>query len=167
MKLSIITLLMTVLTTGFMTGIFFTWTNAVMPGIGKLSNLEFLKALQSMNRVILNPLFYISFIAPMVLFAMSLFFNYTLSSNSIFRLLFAAAIIYILGVFFITVLGNIPLNNLLDQSQLEMLNLEELQSLRTQIEVPWNQFNLIRTLSSFSSFVFLLIATFLLYQSDF
>ena len=33
-----------ILLTGVMAGIFFTWSNAVMPGIGKLGDLEFLHA---------------------------------------------------------------------------------------------------------------------------
>ena len=41
-----------ILLTGIMAGIFFTWSNAVMPGIGKLEDLEFLRAFKSMNRVI-------------------------------------------------------------------------------------------------------------------
>jgi len=155
---------MAILTTGFMAGIFFTWTNAVTPGIGKLNDLEYLKALQSMNRVILNPLFHIAFIAPILLLITSVFFNYAVTPVAVFRFILTATFIYISGAFLVTILGNIPLNNLLDQSNLETLNVEDLQKLRTQIEVPWNQFNLIRTLSSFTAFLFLLIATFLSYK---
>ena len=54
MKIEIIILASAILSTGLMAGIFFTWSNAVKPGIGKLSDIEYLKALQSMNRVILN-----------------------------------------------------------------------------------------------------------------
>ena len=54
MKIEIIILAFAILSTGLMAGIFFTWSNAVKPGIGKLSDKEYLKALQSMNRVILN-----------------------------------------------------------------------------------------------------------------
>ena len=56
MKTETIILAMAILLTGLMAGIFFTWSNAVKPGIGKLSDLEYLRALQSMNRVILNKL---------------------------------------------------------------------------------------------------------------
>ena len=57
MKTGSIILLLAILLTGLMAGIFFTWSNAVKPGIGKLSDIEYLKALQSMNRVILNNTF--------------------------------------------------------------------------------------------------------------
>lgn len=160
MKLSIITLLLATLSTGFMAGIFFTWTNAVTPGIGKLTNIEYLKALQAMNQVILNPLFYIAFMAPIIMLVSTLIFNYSIVSPTVFKLLLAAAIIYLSGTFLVTIMGNIPLNDLLDQSKLEVLNPDALEHLRIQIEQPWNRFNLIRTLSSFSSFLLLLIAIF-------
>ena len=51
MKIQILILASAILSTGLMAGIFFTWSNAVKPGIGKLSDLEYLKALQSSNRV--------------------------------------------------------------------------------------------------------------------
>ena len=54
MKTETIILASAILLTGLMAGIFFTWSNAVKPGIGKLSDLEYLRSLQSMNRVILN-----------------------------------------------------------------------------------------------------------------
>ena len=46
MKIQILILASAILSTGLMAGIFFTWSNAVKPGIGKLSDLEYLKALQ-------------------------------------------------------------------------------------------------------------------------
>ena len=42
MKTETIILALAILFTGFMAGIFFTWSNAVKPGIGKLSDLDFL-----------------------------------------------------------------------------------------------------------------------------
>ena len=45
MSMQPIVLAAAMLLTGIMAGIFFTWSNAVMPGIGKLDDLEFLQAL--------------------------------------------------------------------------------------------------------------------------
>ncbi|WP_103867387.1 hypothetical protein [Aquimarina sp. I32.4] len=61
-RIETIILMIAIVSTGGMAGIFFTWSNAVKPGIGKLTDLEYLKALQSMNRVILNTTFRIIFI---------------------------------------------------------------------------------------------------------
>ena len=40
MKIEIIILASAILSTGLMSGVFFTWSNAVKPGIGKLSFYE-------------------------------------------------------------------------------------------------------------------------------
>ena len=49
MKTESMILASAILLTGLMAGIFFTWSNAVKPGIGKLSDIEYLRSLQSMN----------------------------------------------------------------------------------------------------------------------
>ena len=43
MKTETIILALAILLTGLMAGIFFTWSNAVKPGIGKLSDIEYRK----------------------------------------------------------------------------------------------------------------------------
>jgi uncharacterized membrane protein len=148
----------TVLSTGLMAGIFLTWTNAVTPGIGKLNDLGYLSALQAMNRVILNPLFYIVFILPVLSLPILTAFNISTSGIYNSKLLFLATIIYWTGALLITLLGNIPLNELLNHTTLEKLSTGELSYLRDKIEVKWNTFNLIRTISSFSSFLFLILS---------
>ena len=60
--------------TGLMAGIFFTWTNAVKPGISKLRDLEYLKSFQSMNRVILNIPFKLLFIGAILFTAFLLLY---------------------------------------------------------------------------------------------
>ena len=60
--------------TGLSAGLCFTWGNAVTPGIGKLDDLGFLMAFQQMNRVILNPIFFIVFIGPFFLGIINSFF---------------------------------------------------------------------------------------------
>jgi uncharacterized membrane protein len=150
------------MTTGLMAGIFFTWTNAVTPGLGKLKDIGYLRALQSMNRVILNPAFYIVFICPILMLPLAAALNYKSDPSLIFKLLSVASIIYLLGVFFITILGNIPLNNLLDKNELVDFSLEDAKKLRNEIETKWNNFNLIRTITSSISFILLIMTCFLI-----
>ena len=75
-----------------MAGIFFTWTNAVTAGIGKLTDIEYLRALQSMNRVILNPAFYMVFIGPIVTVPLATVLNYHTEPSFIFKLLLVTSI---------------------------------------------------------------------------
>ena len=140
-----------------MSGIFFTWTNAVKPGIGKLDNITYLNAFKSMNKVILNPLFFIVFILPILTIPISTYLSFDSTKNYVFELLLISSIIYFMGVFLVTVLGNIPLNELLDRTDLNKLSQKELDTFRKKIENKWNKFNLVRVLTSFISFLLLTI----------
>lgn len=160
MKTETIILAVAILFTGLMAGIFFTWSNAVKPGIGKLSDIEYLRALQAMNRVILNTAFRIVFVGAIIAVALVPVFYFRIYPNTIFWLFLIAFVMYWVGAFGVTFLGNIPLNRLLDQTDLESITFEELKALRTSIEVKWNNLNFIRSVSSGITFV-LLIASFL------
>ncbi|WP_340201543.1 DUF1772 domain-containing protein [Ascidiimonas sp. W6] len=154
-KLKFIVLMLGILFTGLTAGLCFTWSNAVTPGIGRLDNLTFLKSFQSMNRVIINGSFIVVFFGPVLL----LFFNsYLFKSNGTsFWLFLIAAILFFIGIGLVTIFGNVPLNEVLDKSNLEKLSKIELQELRNKFENPWNRWHSIRTLSSFSAFVLLII----------
>ena len=159
MKTETIILASAILLTGLMAGIFFTWSNAVKPGIGKLSDLEYLRSLQSMNRVILNKAFIGIFLGAIIAVALVPIFHFKIASNSIFWLLLLAPVIYWIGVFGVTVFGNIPLNEILDKINLESITSEEIKALRTSIEVKWNNLNLIRSISSGITFLLLIVSS--------
>jgi len=141
--------------TGLTAGLCFTWSNAVTPGIGSLDNMTYLKAFQAMNRVILNGSFMIIFFGPVIV----LFVNtYLFRNNNIsFWLFLVAALLFFIGIGLVTIFGNVPLNEVLDASNLETLSKIELQELRNKFEQPWNRWHTIRTLSSFIAFVLLII----------
>lgn len=141
-----------------MAGIFFTWSNAVKPGIGKLSDIEYLRALQSMNRVILNNAFKIIFLGAIIVVALVPVFYFNLYPKNIFWLFVFTLVIYWIGVFGVTVSGNIPLNEILDKTNLESITSEEIKTLRKSIEVKWNNFNLIRCISSGITFILLIVS---------
>ena len=158
MKIETFILALAVLLTGIMAGIFFTWSNAVKPGIGKLSDLEYLNSLQSMNRVILNKSFLFLFIGAIIAVALVPIFHFHTYPNKIFWLFMCIFLIYWAGVFGVTVFGNIPLNEILDKSNLEAMGMKEIISLRRTIEFKWNNFNLIRSISSAITFILLIIS---------
>ncbi len=159
-----IIIILAIISTGVMSGIFFTWTNAVKPGIGTLNNISYLRAFKAMNKAILNPLFYIVFILPVLTITISAYINYGSPNFYIFKLLFASTLIYFFGVFILTINGNVPINELLENTDLQKISETELSSLRENIENKWNNFNLIRTVSSFISFLLLVICFFKYYD---
>ena len=164
MKIETIILASAIFLTGLMAGIFFTWSNAVKPGIGKLSDIEYLRALQSMNRVILNNAFRIIFLGSIIAVALVPVFYFNLYPKNIFWLFLFTLVIYWIGVFGVTVSGNIPLNEILDKTNLESITLEEIKTLRESIELKWNNYNLIRCISSGITFILLIVSFLTLYK---
>jgi len=156
-------LLFATLLTGLLAGIFFTWNNAITPGIGRLNDVSYLQAFQHMNRTILNPLFLIVFMGPVLLSTAA---TYVYRANPVYILwmLIVASVIYFLGVFIVTVLGNIPLNEMLDKANLADISLEDAKSLRDKFETKWNNLHLIRTISSTTSFLLLILTC--LFRND-
>ncbi|WP_296386410.1 DUF1772 domain-containing protein [Winogradskyella sp.] len=144
-----------ILLTGLSAGLCFTWSNTITPGIGKLDDLNYLMSFQQMNRTILNPLFFIVFFGPTILGLINLY-GVRNASNSIWFLLMAIAI-YFIGVVLVTIFGNVPLNNILDQTKLNLANTMDIKTLRNTFEVKWNRLHLIRTFSATISFLLLLI----------
>lgn len=156
-SVNLIILIVCTFLTGLTAGLCFTWGNAVTPGIGNLSAIEYLKAFQQMNRTILNPIFLLVFMGPSLLHLYNVLFLKN-SSNSMFWMIIVAAALYILGIALVTIFGNVPLNNLIDKVDLTIISTEDAESLRSTFENQWNTFHLIRTLSSCISFALLLIS---------
>ncbi|WP_166923575.1 anthrone oxygenase family protein [Flavobacterium poyangense] len=151
-----ITLLLATLLTGLLAGIFFTWGNAITPGIGRLDAINYLRAFQHMNRTILNPSFFLIIFGSMLLSFITAYFHK--SDTTLFWLTISAALIYFAGVFLVTLLGNIPLNNMLDKTDLTSITLQEATVLRDKFEVKWNNLHLIRIGASLLSFLLLIIS---------
>ena len=84
--------------------------------------------------------------------------------NKIFWLFICILLIYWAGVFGVTVFGNIPLNEILDKTNLESITLEEIKTLRESIELKWNNYNLIRCISSGITFILLIVSFLTLYK---
>ncbi|WP_297692399.1 DUF1772 domain-containing protein [uncultured Eudoraea sp.] len=151
-----IVLVLATLLTGLTAGLCFTWNNAVTPGVGQLVDMGYLRSFQEMNRAIINPIFLIVFFGPFFLHIANIFLFKT-SSGAILWLVMVSAALYIIGLVAVTIFGNVPLNELLDKTDLMQASAEELKLLRDKFEVKWNRFHLIRTVSTVLSFLLLII----------
>ena len=157
LSLNLTSLLISTFLTGLTAGLCFTWANAVTPGIGKLDDLGFLQAFQQMNRAILNPLFIVVFMGPAIVHIANIFL-FKNATPMVFWMVLIAAILYLAGLVLVTVFGNVPLNELLDKVDLLSASPKELKTLRDQFEVRWNQFHLVRTITTSLSFALLIIS---------
>lgn len=150
---------MTVLLNALSTGLFFAWSVSVILGTKKVVDVTYLETMQSINREILNPVFFIVFFGSLIALGITTYLQF--NNKTVFVLVLASAIIYLIGTFGITAFGNVPLNNELEALTITKLNLIELKDFRTYYESAWNHFHGIRTISSMVSFVLLLIAIFI------
>src|SRR5215218_9725134 len=98
-------LLMTVLFSGLVAGLFYSYSCSVNLGLKSLPDSEYIKAMQSINIAIQNPVFFISFMGLLLCFPIATYQVYT-EPNTAFYLLVTAMAVYFVGVFGITVFCN-------------------------------------------------------------
>jgi uncharacterized membrane protein len=153
-----IVLLITAVSTSLIGGLFYAYACSVTLGLGRLSDAAYLSAMQSINRAILNPVFFASFMGTLLLLPVSTYMSYDGTLSLGFWLLLGAAIIYAAGVFGVTMFGNVPMNELLDKLDLKSLSPAEIAEQRKRFEGPWNTLNNIRTVASFLAIVLVIWA---------
>lgn len=153
--------ILTTIVTGLIAGLFYAYSCSVNPGLTRLKDVEYLSAMQAINSAILNPVFFLTFMGTLLLLPISTWLQYKAGGNSnAYFLLLIASLVYIIGVFGVTVIGNVPLNELLAKADLKSMNLEELFTLRSKFEKPWLFYHQIRTVSVVVSFILTLIDLF-------
>jgi len=149
----------TVLLNALSTGFFFAWSFSVILGTKKAGHLTYLETMQNINKEILNPVFFIVFFGSLIALVTSTYLQF--NNKTVFVLVLASTIIYLIGTFGVTAFGNVPLNNELEALNITKLNQIELKDFRTYYEIAWNHFHGIRTISSIVSFILLLISIFI------
>lgn len=161
-----ITLVAAATASALMAGLFFSYTYSVTLGLGKLPDAEYLASMQSINKAIQNPVFFIVFFGALLLLPVTSYMNYGKPVSARFWLLITATAIYITGVFAVTAIGNIPLNNSLEKFDLLHASKEVVALQRAAFETRWNNLNFIRTLSSTITIVLVIISCLMNNKSD-
>ena len=152
-------LLLSIVLCSLVAGLLFGFAVVVMPGITKLQDREFLLSFKHMDGIIQNnqPLFILVWAGSIItLFSKLILGTLNLDGTELY-LLWIASVLYLFGVQLPTFQFNIPLNNLLQSMDLQVLGESELSSLRDDFEKPWNRWNRLRTINSILSVSILLI----------
>ena len=153
------TFLIAILLTGLSAGLFYAWEFSVIPGTKRITDLSYLETMQSINRSILNPGFFVIFFGSVLFLIVSTYLQYQETGvNGIFLMILLAALIYLIGTFGVTAFGNVPLNESLDAINISTLDSTQLETLREGYETKWNRLHTIRTTCSVLSFVSILIS---------
>ncbi len=156
MKMTTLVLIITAVLTALIGGLFYAYSCSVVLGLGKLSDVEYLKAMQNINREILNPVFFMSFMGTAAFLPVSVFLFR--GHQSVFIFLLLAALAYLIGVFGVTVAGNVPMNDALDKFDISNSTTEAIRQMRANFENRWNFLNNIRTVFSVISIIFVVCA---------
>ena len=142
--------LLVVLQVGLTSGLLFIFSFAVNPGLARLNEEEYFRAMKFINQVILNPLFFLVFIGPAITMPVLTFMTRNDSDMFIFTLF--STILYISGVILITSFKNVPLNN-----KLEKLDPKEFKDVFLWYKKPWNFWHNIRTFFGIASFIIIIV----------
>lgn len=148
---------MSIIFTGLSAGLFYAWQVSVIPGTRHTGDYNYLETMQSINRAILNPAFFLIFFGALITLSIASIYEFH-TSKLVFGLMVSASIIYLVGTFGVTALGNVPLNNELDVLELSELAPQKLREFRKYYETNWNRLHLIRTVFAVLSFLMALLA---------
>lgn len=148
-------ILFSLVATGIMAGVYFTFSTFVMRSLDAIDAPAGMLAMQSINRVILQsaflPLFFASSAACGILAVVAIL---DMSAPGALALL-AASIAYLTGMFLVTVMANVPLNNALEATSATAP--EAAATWRRYIK-RWTAWNHVRTASCSGALVLFAIA---------
>jgi len=97
-------------------GTFFAFSNFVMPALARLPAAQGVSAMQSINVVVLNALFLGVFTGTAVISLLLAILAAAQWESPAAAYVLAGALLYIVGVFLVTGLGNVPLNKRLAEA---------------------------------------------------
>ena len=148
----------TAVTTALIGGLFYAWSCSVIPGLARVPDRTYLEAMQEINRAILNPVFFLSFVGTALLLPLCTYLQYSSVLHNRFWLLLLASIVYLGGTFGVTMSGNVPLNNMLDTFQLSTATANDLAAMRAKFEQRWVYLHTIRTVANVLALILVIIA---------
>jgi uncharacterized membrane protein len=137
---------------GLITGLLFAFSNFIMRALADLPSDKGMFAMQRINEKIINPLFIVLFLGTPIL-CLVIVVNALQAVNEPGSVpLLIGAIAYLLGPFGITMLFNVPLNNVLAST-----DISDAEKAWAMYQVRWQWWNHMRTYIGIASIVFMAI----------
>lgn len=141
-------ILLAVISTALVAGIFYAFSTFIMQALLRLDPREGIKAMQSINVVVLNPLFFAAFFgAGAASIAAAIAAGLAESSGALVTTVVGAAL-YLIGCIGVTAGGNVPLNE-----QLKSTNPteEDAAQVWANYGARWTKWNHVRTAASLAA----------------
>jgi uncharacterized membrane protein len=136
------------MTMGLITGAFYLYSVAIMPGLRRTDDRTFVGAFGAVDRAIINPLFMLNFGGALLFTGLAALLHL---SEDAFALILAAVVLYLV-VFVSTIRVNVPLNDGLKAAG-DPDQIADLAAVRTRFdEAKWVRWNNLRTVLSLLAF---------------
>ena len=139
---------LTILLLGLSAGVFFAFSVAINPAFAHLEDTAYIAAMQHINRDIQNPIFFAAFFGVAILLPWLAVRLKKQGNHRQYVLMALSAAVYIVGVFGVTSMANVPLNDKLDKVVIANHSAAELTAIRHDYRQPWESWHAVRTVAS-------------------
>jgi uncharacterized membrane protein len=136
-------------------GIFYAFSTFVMQALGRLAPREGIAAMQSINVVVINPLFLSAFFGTGGLCLATVGTSLRAETEMSLVPALVGTILYIVGCIGVTMVGNVPLNEKLAETKPDDRDAEALWGFYLS---RWTLWNHVRTAASLAAAIFFLLA---------
>ena len=134
------------LTAALVAGVFLTFSELVMDALGRLDEPSGIKGMQRINRRVFRTIFLFSALGLVPVMGGLSFISWNQLEGSSRMLVIAGSLTYLIGMFGVTMFGNVPMNEKLAQMMPEALEACEYWHYYLKV---WTRWNHLRTASSF------------------
>jgi uncharacterized membrane protein len=139
---------------GLVAGIFFAFSNFVMKALNRLQPNQSIAAMQAINITVLNPLFFGVFFGTCAVCLLLIIFSLLSWKLPNAISLISGSLLYVIGIIFVTVCCNVPLNKVL--ANISTGNAEDLKHWDNYY-TKWTYWNHVRTVAAFMAAILLTI----------
>ncbi len=140
---------------GLVAGIFFAFSNFVMKALARIHAGSGIAAMQSINVVVLNPLFLGLFFGTAAICLLLAIYSLLRWQSPATVWLLAGSALYIIGTFIVTITFNVPRNEAL--ARVDGSHPEATRVWRNYVAV-WTRWNHVRTIAALAAAAFFTIA---------
>lgn len=151
--MTVLALTLTIVTlalAGAMAGFFYAYSMSVMWAFDATDPKAAIAAMQSINVVVRNAIFFPAFFGTPVVALVAAGLWWKLGAGQVALLLALAALVYLVGTFLLTIAANVPMNEALAIATIPT-DPEAARTLWQRYSGPWTLWNHVRTLASFAT----------------
>ena len=139
---------------GLMAGLFFAFSVAVMKALARLPSADGIAAMQSINVVIINPVFLAAFFGTATACALVIIASLLRWRESGVVYVILGSVLYLVGSFLVTVVFNVPKNNVL--ASVSPTDPDSTSLWASYLD-KWTAWNHVRTVAALAAMALLII----------